>query len=290
MMAATVKLVNTAQSDGSDLPPGTAIVRPLRHVLAVRERYAQRYADPAEAKTSRSARAWAWALGESAIAPVTDQPTAVPPRRSDIEAEIRAADEKRVRGDREGRADAAATVLRWLIGEDDRVPVRGENRGELVGGFGDVVRPPEQIASVMALAVAGRQQAAVKSRGLGLGSDDRQLARQQAGYLDGVVSTLTWVLGRRSETPISHKPSRDLTTRDLKSERVRAEDVIDEARRPWIASRLPVSYGEGVKYTVTWLLGESTVSPVDPAEDGPYGYGSRFPPALGHGQLQQRRI
>lgn len=55
-------------------------------------------------------------------------------------------------GARENRADAAATVLRWLIGDDDRVPVRCENPGELVGGFGDVVHSREQIAAVLAFA------------------------------------------------------------------------------------------------------------------------------------------
>jgi hypothetical protein len=56
-----------------------------------------------------------------------------------MEAEIAAADERRLRGDRENRADAAASILRWLIGADDHIPVRCENPGELVGGFGGVV-------------------------------------------------------------------------------------------------------------------------------------------------------
>ena len=277
MTGVTVKLVDVGRDDEA-APPGTAIVRPLRHVLAVRERHARRFADPGKAAASRSARAWGWALGESAIAPVTDRPTPVPPSRSDIEAEITAADEKRLRGDRENRADAAATVLRWLIGEDDSVPVRGENRGELVGGFGDVVRSPEQVAGVLALAAEGRRQAVAEGGDVDAGPDDRQFARQDADYLDGVVGTLAWVLGQRSEAPITRVRSRELTTADLKSERVHAEDAIEQARNPWIADRLPSAwYGEGVKYSIAWLLGDSIAPPVDPTGRGPYCEGSELP-------------
>src|ERR1022692_3489516 len=179
-------------ADGiDDAPPhGTAIVRPLRHVRAVRERHALRFADPSEAAASRSTRAWGWALGESNIAPVTDRLTAVPPSRSDIEAEITAADERRHRGDLKDRADAAATILRWLIGDDDRIPVAGENTGELVGGFGDVVRSQHQIARVLALAMEGQRQAAARGRDTSADADDRRFAQQDADYLDGVMAML----------------------------------------------------------------------------------------------------
>jgi hypothetical protein len=290
MTRATVKLVDADQADEAAPPPSTAIVRPLRHVRAVRERHMRRYADPAEAAASRSTRACAWALGESAIAPVTDRTTAVPPSRSDIEAEIAAADERRLRGARENRADAAATILRWLIGEDDRVPVRGEHLGELVGGFGDVVRSREQIADVLALAAEGQQRAGAKGRDLDAGADDRQFARRNTDYLDGVVATLIWVLGQRTEMPITRAHSDPPTTRDLKSERIQAEDVIEQAGSPWMADRLPsTSYGEGVKYTITWLLGDWITPPVDPAGYGPYGRDSKLPPIFGDAQVQQHR-
>ena len=122
MSGITVKVVDSGQADDMTPPPGTAIVRPVRHVRAVRERYLQRFTDLAEAAASRSARAWGWALGETPIAPVTDQATTVPPDRSAIEVEITVADERRLRGERENRADSAATILRWLIGADDHVP------------------------------------------------------------------------------------------------------------------------------------------------------------------------
>lgn len=266
-----MKLVDVAPEEGAAPPSGTAIVRPLRHVLAVRERHARRSTDPTEAAASRSVRACSWALGESAIAPVTDRPTAVPPSRSDIEAEILAADERRLRGDQENRADAAATVLRWLIGDDDRVPVRDKNCGVLVGGFGDIVRSPEQIADVLALIAEARQQDAARGRDVGAYSDDRQFAQQDGDYLDGVAATLAWVLGQRREAPITSVRCHEVTTRDLKSERVHAEDVIEQASRPWIADReLSPWYGEGVKCSITWLLGDTLTPPVDPSGLGPY--------------------
>ena len=266
MTGATVNRV-TAGHDDEAPPRGTAIVRPLRHVRAVRERHAAQVRRSVRGgRKSRSARAWAWALGESATAPVTDRVTAMPPSRSDIEAEITVADERRLRGDQENRADAAATILRWLIGDDDHVPVRGENPGELVGGFGDVVRSPEQIAGTLALAAEGLRQAAAQGRDLDAGADARAFARQDADYLDGVMATLAWVLGERADSPITRAHSRELTTRALKMERVHAEDVIEQSRYPWMADRLPpLWYGEGVKFTITWLLGDWTAPPVDPA-------------------------
>ncbi len=270
-MTATVKVVDGGQVDDAALPPGTAIVRPMHHVRAVRERFLRRFTDPAEAVASHSARAWAWALGETATAPVTDRQTAVPPSRSDIEAEIAAADERRLRGDREHRADAAATVLRWLIGDDDRVPVRGENRGELVGGFGDIVRSPEQIAAVLTNATEGQRRASAAAHNVNSDPDNRRLGRQDAAYLDGVAATLAWVLGEQAEAPITRAPSRTVTTRDLNAERIHAEDVIDQASYPWMADRLPSPwYGKGVNFSVSWLLGDSTAPPVDPGGHGPY--------------------
>ena len=265
MTAVTVRSVDSGQAEGDAPPPGTEIVRPLRHVQAVRDRHAQQFADPAEVAVSRSGRAWAWALGESTIAPVSDRPTAVPPSRSEIEVEIAVADDRRVCDGRENRVDAAAAaaILRWLIGDDDHVPVRGENRGELVGGFGDIVQSREQIASVLTLATHGQRRAALQARDVTSDSDDRQLARQKADYLGGVATTLAWVLGRQTETPITQVTSREPTTQNLKSERVHAEDVIEQARDSWITRQaLPASYGEAVTRSVDWLLGDSTISPV----------------------------
>ena len=64
MIRATVNSVDSDRVDDQAPPGGAAIVRLLRHVRAVRDRYLLRFADPSEAAASRSARAWAWALGE----------------------------------------------------------------------------------------------------------------------------------------------------------------------------------------------------------------------------------
>ena len=58
-------------------------------------------------------------------------------------------------------------------------------------------------------------------------------------YLEGVVATLAWTLGQRPESPVTHTQPAKLTTRDLKAERLRAEDVIEQASQPWLADRLP---------------------------------------------------
>jgi hypothetical protein len=63
MTEATAWRVDGHQARDDLPPPDTAIVRPLRHVRAVCERYLRRFAKPAEVASSRSARAWAWALG-----------------------------------------------------------------------------------------------------------------------------------------------------------------------------------------------------------------------------------
>ena len=258
-----MKFVESGELDDTAPPAGTAIVRPLRHVRAVRERYLQRFANPGEAAASRSARAWAWALGVTAVAPVTDRRTSVPPSRTEIEAEIGMADERRLRGDQENRADAAATILRWLIGADDHVPVRCENPGELVGGFGDVIRSLEQIADVAALATRARRRAAARRLDVDADQGDQQLAREEVDYLDGVVATLAWVHGERAEAPITRVQPREVTARALKTERVYAEDVIEQGGDRRLSASLPSRwYGAGVKATIAWLLGDTINVPV----------------------------
>jgi hypothetical protein len=267
----TVNRVAAEPAVGDRPTHGAAIVRPMSHVVAVRNHYLRRFADPSEAAVSRGARAWAWALGETQTAPVTGRVTRIPPARTDIEAEIAVADERRMRGDQHNRVDGAATVLRWLIGDDDHVPVRTENRGELVGGFGDIVRSRKQIAAVLAVAAKGRRRAAAEDGDLGADPNDRRFARQDADYLTGVIDTLGWTLGRQ-DAPLSGNRAAEPTTRDIKMERVRAEDVIEQARPTWTDSRLPpLWYGEAVKFTINWLFGDRTAAPVDPSGAGPYG-------------------
>jgi hypothetical protein len=288
MTAVTVNNMDASQANDMEPPPGTAVVRPSRYVRAVRERHAERFADASKAAASRSAHAWAWALGECATAPVTGRETAVPPARPDIEAEIAEADERRLRGDREDRADDAAAVLRWLIGDDDHVPIWGSDRGELVGGFGDVVRSRNQIAGVLTVAAEGRQRAAAMVRNTDVHPDTRRWSQQDADFLAGVAATLAWVLDEQAQAPVTGRQPPELTTWDLKAERVHAEDVIEQAKNPGAVGQLPpCSYGEGVKFSIMWLLGDWTAQPVDPSGRGPYGQGSELPSMLHEAQARQ---
>jgi hypothetical protein len=55
-----------------------------------------------------------------------------------------------------------------------------------------------------------------------------------------------------------------------------------------MADRLPpLWYGEGVKFTITWLLGDWTAPPVDPAGRGPYAQDSEVPALLHDAETRQ---
>jgi hypothetical protein len=72
------------------------------------------------------------------------------------------------------------------------------------------------------------------------------------------------VCGERAEAPITRVQPREITAAVLKQERVYAEDVIGQGRDRWAADWLPSRwYGEGVRSTINWLLGDSTVTPVE---------------------------
>lgn len=246
----------SGSGDSDDAPPpGTAIVRPLRHVRAVRERHMLRFATPADATASRSVRAWAWAFGETGLSPVTDQQTSAPPTRQQIQAEIAAADDRRLNGVREDRADAAATILRWLIGDDDHVPIRCDNPGELVGGFGNIVRSRQQITAAMAQ-VSMAWQATPSLGGQVSGpAGGRHQAMRHAGYCAGVLATMSWVLGDRN-SPVTRTSRPALTSKDLKAEQLHAEDVAHQATFVTCDQVPSPSFGEGVCQTLAWLLGD----------------------------------
>ena len=153
----------------------------------------------------------------------------MPPSRTDIEVEVVIAAERRLRGDRENRADGAATVLRWLIGDDDRVPVRGPDCGELVGGSGDIIRSPGEISEILAVSVARRA--------------DVQL--DETDYLKGVIATLRWLV-HPDAAPISRLRPTPVTVRDLKAERVHAMDAIEQQVHKGVDDLLlPRVYGIG---------------------------------------------
>jgi len=177
-----------------------------------------------------------------------------------------AADERRLRSGQEDRADGAAIILRWLAGADDHVPVRCASPGELVGGFGDVVRSHRQLADIAAQAAQARRAATAKSRDIEAHPGGRERARQEADYLDGAMAALAWVSGERTAAPISHGQHADGIAKALKRERIYAEDAIEQAgyRRP--SGSLPSRwYGEGIKSTIAWLLGDTINTPIAPS-------------------------
>ena len=82
-----------------------------------------------------------------------------------------------------------------------------------------------------------------------------------------MAATLAWVLGDRPDAPITQSRLRELTTRDLKIERLHAENVIEQATMLWMADPVPPGpYGEGVKFTISGLLGDTIVPPSDPVD------------------------
>jgi hypothetical protein len=136
----------------------------------------------------------------------------------------------------------------------------------LVGGFGGVVRSRQQIADALAVAAEGHQRAAAIARNSDVDPESRRRSHQDGDYLDGVAATLAWVLGEQAEAPITRRRSAELTNRDFKAERVHAEDVIEQTRNSGLCGRPPPpAYGEGVKFTISWLLGDSTGPPRGPS-------------------------
>jgi hypothetical protein len=262
MTSATVTKVDAAPTGDDAPPPGTAIIRPLNHVRAIRNHLAGQSAGPGQHLGSAPDLAWAWALGETATAPVTGQQTAMPPRLADIEAELAAADGHSLRDDPDGGVGDAAVILRWLIGADDHLPIPDKNRGDLVGGLGGVIRPMHQLAALLADTRGRHEMVFRQSRNLNASTESRLSAQQDADYFDGVTVTLAWVLSQPYETPVTRQRSADLTSRALKTERLHARDVIEQGDMPWLAGRVaPGWYGEGVKRTIDWLLGDTTSHP-----------------------------
>jgi len=142
------------------------------------------------------------------------------------------------------------------------MPVRGPGRGALVGGFGDVVRSSEDIARVLALAAPEQQPHGWHRRDANARDGTRELSKHDVNYLRSVAATLAWVLGDCDEAPVSRTRAGVLTTKDLKVERVHAEDLIEQAVQPLAADNSPpLEYGEGVKLSIDWLLGYMTVPP-----------------------------
>jgi hypothetical protein len=58
-----------------------------------------------------------------------------------------------------------------------------------------------------------------------------------------------------------------------------------------MAGRLPpLWYGEGVKFSINWLLGDAIAPPVDLAGRGPYSQDSELPAMLRSSKTRHRRL
>ena len=207
MTTVTVKNVDASQADDMAPPPGTAIVRPLRHVRAVRERTRSGSLIPPRlrprVRLARGPGRWESTpprrslTGRRRFRPAgpTSKPRSPPRTKGACAATART-------GQTPPRPSCAGLSATMTMSRSGTTIV-----GELVGGFGDVVRSRKQIADVLAIAAEGRQRATAIVRNIDAGSGRPGASPQQdADYLDGVVATLAWVLGEQAEAP-SHSSS-----------------------------------------------------------------------------------
>ncbi len=236
-------------------PNGAAVSRPPEHVSAVLDAiraWERRY--PEHAPTGQ-VEAFLWVLGTGSQSPITHRPIAGRPTRVEIENELEAAEEAL-----SPSAGDVADALAWLLGMDDSIPVPGthpEGLGHLVGGRGRIVRTSRHVVAVRDLARRGPRVASIE---------------WETDWCAGVLACCEWVLGRRPGAPVSDRPPARPglpTGDDLLGELAPVEDVRHQLGPGRRHSR---GYGDGVYQTIQWLVGRTTVAPVDerglPPADG----------------------
>jgi hypothetical protein len=231
----------------------------------------------------RAALAWAWALTGTRPSPVTlSVAKGSPPTRGEIPAEASAPPEGStappgVPTDFCDQLREARHILRWLIGDTDEIPVDDDNRGRFIGARDDYARTDEQIREALDFARHGLEALNLPD------PMDPSEARNpwrwhaiwmHAAWLRGVRDLLDWVLGDRATSPLGQQVTGLPTVRDLEHEDLQADEVASQGRPDGIMvdpeTYPPPQYGEAVQATTRWLRGEATVSPVGPAERGPY--------------------
>jgi hypothetical protein len=249
------------------------VIRPPEHVEAVR-RDALRGAENAAARDGRTPNylivdAIDWALGHRAEAPFTGTPTPAGAHGEDVAAEVatcrrylQSTPYSENAEDTIDRARYVMKVLEWLIGADDVPPVytAGTEPGDLVGGRGPVVRPYTQLRQMAQL--ARDQLAAGDTAGWGSGP----------GWHEGVIATLSWVLGGRADPPMthpggtacSHPPSDGLPgPAEMRRERGAAEEHIQALG--YRHGDIAPGYADAVACTLRWLWGQTTTPPIEAA-------------------------
>jgi hypothetical protein len=259
------------------LPP--AITRPRQLVKAV---LAQSLHETGT--QGRTALAWEWALTGTQPSPVTlTTAPGRPPTREQILAEAEAEPEGAtarpgVPTDYCDQLREVRSVLAWLAGATDEIPVDDENPGQFIGAGDGYTRTDAEIRQVRDNARLGSEQSAFPNP---MTPHDAALPwTWPAGWMDGawcqgVRDLLDWVLGERAGSPLFGRAIGLPSRYDLTYEDAAADDVILQGRPAGLAvdpdAYPPPQYGEGLKEAIRWLRGETTTPPVNHQGRGAYG-------------------
>ena len=235
-----------------------AVVRPAEHVEAVR-RDAIRAAEENAAEFGIPpdhviADAIDWARGAS--------PDDAAAEISAARRYLRSTPYSTEAADTITRARNVLEILEWLTGASDLPPTytHGTEPGDLTGGRGPVVRPYTQLRQMAQL--ARDQLAAGDTTGWGSGP----------GWHEGVIATLSWVLGGRADPPMthpggtvcSHPPSDGLPgPAEMRRERGAAEEHIQALG--YRHGDIAPGYADAVACTLRWLWGQTTTPPIEAA-------------------------
>jgi hypothetical protein len=258
-----------------------AIVRAREHVQAVLAR-SLRETGP----DGRAALAWAWALTGTRPSPVTlSLAPGRPPTHAEILAEAAAEPEGSrapagVPADFRDQLRQTRSILGWLAGRSDEIPVDDENRGRLIGARGGYARTDDDIRRVCDYALLGLKAGDLPD--VMSPAEARHpwrwgAAWVNAAWLRGVRDLLAWVLGERDAAPLCGRAGGLPTTYDLTYEQAAAGPVVMQGRPGGIpvdpAAYPPPQYGEAIQAAIAWLRGETTAAPV--TKDGHGRYAAR---------------
>jgi hypothetical protein len=257
-------------------PPG--VTRPRQLIEAVR---AQSLLETGN--QGRAALAWHWALTGTRPSPVTlSLPIGVPPSRSEILAEASAPPEGStappgVPADFCDQLAEARHILAWLTGDTDEIPVEDDNRGRFIGARDDYARTDTDIRQMRDEARRSLETIHLPDP---LDPDDARnpwrwpATWMNAAWQRGVRDLLDWVLGDRPAAALSGQAITLPTLYDLSYEEAVAEEVLLQGRPSGVpidpARHPPPQYGEGVRATILWLRGQTTMPPIDRHGHSPY--------------------
>jgi hypothetical protein len=260
------------------VPLSSAIVRSRQAVVAV---LAQSLLETGF--DGRTALAWEWALTGTRPSPIIlSLPPGIPPSRSEILAEAEAEPEGStappgVPTDFCDQLREARSVLAWLIGDSDQIPVDDENRGRFIGARSDFARTDAYIREVRDRALTGLKVCDLPEP---LARDDARRPWRwraewmNAAWLRGVGDLLDWVLGDRIASPLCGRSVGLPASHDLTYEEGAAEEVAMQGHSGGVpvdpGIHPPPQYGEGIQAAIRWLRGEVTKPPVDNSGPGSY--------------------